>query len=55
MQVQAPPAEGAALRHDHAVGSAVGHHDLGRRRMRLVLEHHHGVLGQAPHPAEQQL
>ena len=55
LEIQAPAAEGAALGDDHPFGAAVGHDDLRRHGVRLVLHHHHRVLRQPPHPAEQHL
>ena len=38
VEVEAPAAEGAALGDDHALAAALGHHDLRRHRVRLVLD-----------------
>ena len=55
VQVERPTRERAALGDDDAVGSAVGHDDLGRDRVRLVLEVDHRVLGEATHAAVEDL
>lgn len=47
LQVQGPAAGDASLVEDDAVRAAVGDHDLGGDRVRLVLQAGHGVLGQA--------
>ena len=53
--VERPTAERATLRDDHALGAALRHLDLGRDRVRLVLERDDGVLRQPAHSAEEQL
>ena len=53
--VEREAAERAALGDDHAFGAAVGHDDLGRDGMRLVLEVDDRVLRQPPHAAEEHL
>ena len=54
-RVQAPAGEGAALRDDHALGARLGHHDLRRDRVGLVLDVQEAVLAEAAHAAEEQL
>ena len=55
LRVEGPAADVAALRDDHALGAALRHLDLGRHRVRLVLDVEDGVLGQPAHAAEQDL
>jgi hypothetical protein len=40
---------------DHPFGTSLGHDDLGRDRVRLVLQVQDRVLAQSPHAAEQEL
>ena len=55
MEVEAEPAEGAALGEEHAVGAAVGDGDRRGDRHRLVLEDDDRVLREAAHAGEQEL
>ena len=55
VDVDAPTAEAAALRDDHAVRAAVGHLELGRDGERLVLDAHDARLGESAHSGEEQL
>src|SRR5262249_27222371 len=53
--VENPAAEGASLGDDHSLRSRLGHNDLGRDRVRAVLDVEHRTLGQAAHASEQEL
>ena len=53
--VEAPAAEPAALRDDHALGALGRHFEIGGDRERLVLDVDDAVLGQTAHAGEQQL
>ena len=55
MSVDRPAPEGATLRHDDALRTTAGDVDLCGDGVGLVLEHDEGVLGEAAHPAEQDL
>ncbi len=54
LDVERPATDRAALRDDHALGAAFRHVDLGRDRVRLVLEREHARLAHA-HALEQEL
>ena len=55
LRVEAPAAESAALRDDHALGALGGHLEIGGDGERLVLDADDAVLGQASHARKQQL
>ena len=55
LRVEAPAADVAALRDDHALGPRLRHLDLGGHRVGLVLDVDHRVLRQAAHAAEEEL